>query len=108
MTIAVTGGNGEFGRAVLASLAARSGRPLVATVRDLARVEPLAGVDYRPGDFDDPATLRASLAGADAVLINATFFGPDPGRRRPRVAAAIQAATEAGVGQLVLTSWPDL
>jgi len=108
MTIAVTGGNGEFGRAVLESLAERAGEPVVATVRDLAKVQPVPGVDYRPGTFDDPETLRTSLAGVDALLMNATFFGADPALRLPRVAAAIGAAAQAGAGRIVLTSWPDL
>jgi NAD(P)H dehydrogenase (quinone) len=108
MTIAVTGGNGEFGRAVLESLAERAGEPVVATVRDLAKVQPVPGVDYRPGTFDDPESLRTSLARVDAVLINATFFGADPALRLPRVTAAIGAAAQAGAGRIVLTSWPDL
>jgi NAD(P)H dehydrogenase (quinone) len=108
MTIAVTGGSGEFGRATLQALGRRTREPLVATVRDLERVDPLPEVDYRPGDFDQPDTLRASLAGADTVLVNATFFGADPSLRLPRVAAAIRAAADAGVGRIVLTSWPDL
>ncbi|HVT66565.1 MAG TPA: NAD(P)H-binding protein [Trebonia sp.] len=108
MTIAVTGGNGEFGRAVLEALGARTREPCVATVRDLAQVRPLPGVDYRLGDFDQPDTLRAALAGVGTVLVNATFFGADPALRRPRVTAAIRAAAEAGVGRIVLTSWPDL
>jgi len=113
MTIAVTGGNGEFGRAVLESLSrlpesVQAGEPFVATVRDLAKVQPLPGVDYRPGGFDDPDTLRGSLAGIDVLLINATFFGADPAMRLPRVTAAIHAAAEAGAGRIVLTSWPDL
>jgi len=108
MTIAVTGGNGEFGHTVLESLKARSSEAVVATVRDLAAVQPLPGVDYRPGNFDDPATLRASLTGADTVLVNATFFGADQALRLPRVSAAIRAATQAGAGRIVLTSWPDL
>lgn len=108
MPIAVTGANGEFGRAVLESLRQRTDEPLIGTVRDPAKSEPLSGVDYRPGDFDEPDALRASLAGADAVLVNATFFGPDPSQRLRRVAAAIRAAASAGVGRIVLTSWPDL
>jgi NAD(P)H dehydrogenase (quinone) len=52
--------------------------------------------------------LRASLADVDTVLVNATFFGADPSRRRTRVRAAIDAATAAGVRRIVLTSWPDL
>ena len=108
MTIAVTGGNGEFGRAVLGALHKRACEPLVATVRDLAKVHRIPGVSYRPGDFDQPDSLRASLSGVDAVLINATFFGADPSLRYPRVSSAIRTAAEAGVGRIVLTSWPDL
>jgi NAD(P)H dehydrogenase (quinone) len=108
MTIAVTGGSGEFGRAILRALGPRAREPLVATVRDLARVDPLPGVDYRPGDFDQPDTLQASLADVDTVLVNATFFGADPSLRYPRVRSAIRAAADAGVGRIVLTSWPDL
>lgn len=69
---------------------------------------PLPGVDYRPGNFDEPDALRASLAGTDSVLVNATFFGSDPSLRLGRVAAAIRAAAAAGVGRIVLTSWCDL
>lgn len=108
MPIAVTGANGEFGRAVLGSLRHRTDERLIGTVREPAKSEPLPGVDYRPGDFDEPDALRASLAGVDSVLVNATFFGADPSRRLGRVAAAIRAAASAGVGRIVLTSWPDL
>lgn len=108
MPIAVTGANGEFGRTVLESLRQRTDEPLIGTVREPAKSQPLPGVDYRPGDFNEPDALRASLAGADSVLVNATFFGSDPSRRLGRVAAAIRAAASAGVGRIVLTSWPDL
>lgn len=108
MSIAVTGGNGEFGRAVLAQLRSLTQDPVIATVRDLAVAEKLPGVDYRPGDFDDPATLRASLDGVDTVLVNATFFGADPSLRLPRTTAAIEAAASAGARRIVLTSWPRL
>jgi NAD(P)H dehydrogenase (quinone) len=108
MSIAVTGGNGEFGRAVLEALGKRAREPLVATVRELGTAQRIPGVDYRPGDFDRPDSLRASLAGVDTVLINATFFGADPSLRRRRVSSAVRAAAGAGVGRIVLTSWPDL
>ncbi|SEG76729.1 NAD(P)H dehydrogenase (quinone) [Actinacidiphila yanglinensis] len=108
MAIAVTGGNGEFGSAVIAHLRNLTDQPVVATVRDVTKGRQSAGVDYRPGDFDDPESLRISLSGVDTVLVNATFFGPDPARRLPRVRAAIGAAADAGVGRIVLTSWPDL
>jgi len=108
MAIAVTGGNGEFGITVLEALRKRTHEPLVATVRDPAKAQRIEGVDYRPGDFDRPDSLRASLSGVDAVLINATFFGADPSLRRRRISSAIRAAAEAGVSRIVLTSWPDL
>lgn len=108
MSIAVTGGNGEFGRAVLAQLRHLAREPVVATVRDISKADKLPGVDYRPGNFDDPATLRTSLAEVDTVLVNATFFGADPSLRLPRVTAAIGTAAKAGVRRIVLTSWPRL
>ncbi|MEU4192604.1 NAD(P)H-binding protein [Kribbella sp. NPDC026611] len=115
MVLAVTGGHGEFGAAVLTHLKTLTDEPVVATVR--APGEPrrggqdegggVAGVEYRPGDFADPETLARSLEGVDSVLVNATFFGADPSRREPLVRAAIGAAVEAGVGRIVLTSWPQ-
>jgi NAD(P)H dehydrogenase (quinone) len=108
MSFAVTGGNGEFGRAVLGQLQNRTQEPVVATVRDISTANKLPGVEYRPGDFDDPATLRTSLVGVDTVLVNATFFGANPSLRLPRVTAAIDAATKAQVERIVLTSWPNL
>lgn len=107
MTFAVTGGHGEFGSAVVAHLQTLTDQPVVATVRDPGKVT-AAGIDYRAGDFDDPAALRASLTDVETVLINATFFGADPSRRRTRVAGAIGAAADAGVRRIVLTSWADL
>jgi NAD(P)H dehydrogenase (quinone) len=108
VTIAVTGGNGEFGKAVLAQLRDRGREHVIATVRDASQPGKLPGVDYRAGDFDDPRTLAKSLAGVGAILINATFFGADPSSRLARVSAAIDAATNAGVERIVLTSWPGL
>jgi NAD(P)H dehydrogenase (quinone) len=108
MTIAVTGGNGEYGHAVLEALGRRTREPVVATIRELAKVQPLPAVDYRPGDFDDPVGLRAALAGVDTVLVNATFFGADPALRLRRVTDAVRAAADAGATRIVLTSWPGL
>ncbi|MER7246522.1 NAD(P)H-binding protein [Kribbella sp. NPDC000426] len=107
MTLAVTGGHGEFGSAVVARVRALTDQPVVATVREPGRGEPVPGVEYRPGDFDDPARLTASLADVETVLVNATFFGADPAQRLPRVTAAIDAAVAAGVRRIVLTSWPQ-
>jgi NAD(P)H dehydrogenase (quinone) len=109
MRIVITGANGEVGRGVLEAVAARLPEAdLVATVRDTARAAGLAarGIDVRPGDFDEPGTLRDSFAGADLVFINATFFGAEPELRGRLVVNAIRAA--AGASRIVLTSWPDV
>jgi NAD(P)H dehydrogenase (quinone) len=108
MRFVITGGNGEFGRGVVEAVAARVPEArLVATVRDPERGAGLTarGIEVRPGEFDEPTRLRDAFAGADVVLVNATFFGVDPGLRGRRVENAITAA--AGAGRIVLTSWPD-
>jgi NAD(P)H dehydrogenase (quinone) len=107
MSIAITGGNGELGRGVLSSLLPRTNQLVVATVRDVHAAGDLP-VEARPGSFDEPDVLRESLSGVETLFINATFFGGDPSLRRRRVLNAITAATQVGVGQIVLTSWPDL
>jgi NAD(P)H dehydrogenase (quinone) len=107
VSIVITGANGEFGRSVLTSLVSRTDRPVIATVRDVRAARGLP-VETRPGSFDEPDVLRESFVGADTVFVNATFFGADPRQRRGRVLNAITAASKAGAGHLVLTSWPDL
>ena len=111
MVLVVTGANGEFGRAVVENvLAAAPSSRVVATVRDVARAADLTerGVEVRPGSFDDPDALARAFTGADTIVVNATFFGTVPDMRGRRVAAAIDAATEAGAERIVLTSWTDL
>jgi NAD(P)H dehydrogenase (quinone) len=111
MSIVITGANGEFGRAVLNAVAALSpGEHIVASVRDVARAADLKerGFDVRPGTFDEPEELRASLSGADTVFINATFFGAATELRGKRVATAIGAAAETGATRIILTTWPNL
>jgi NAD(P)H dehydrogenase (quinone) len=111
MSIVITGANGEFGRGVLNAAAALApGEHLVATVRDPARAAGLSarGIDVRPGDFDDPDTLRTAFRGARTVFVNATFFGAATELRGQRVAAAIRAAADAGAARIIVTTWPDL
>ena len=67
MTIAVTGGNGEFGRAVLESLVVRTAEPIVGTVRDLAKVVPAPGsvrkiISWVPLTATTPSHVGAPLA----------------------------------------------
>lgn len=111
MTLVITGANGEFGRTVLdTAIAAAPGERVVASVRDPAKSGDLLtrGVEVRAGSFDEPDRLRNTFAGADTVVVNATFFAATPELRGQRVASAIRAATDAGARRIVLTTWPDL
>lgn len=69
MTTLITGGAGFIGRRLAARMAAE-GRPVRALVRrpDEARALLPAGVEIARGDMTDPASLRAALAGASAVV----------------------------------------
>ena len=102
MTIAVTGGTGFVGQAVIDE-ACRQGLPL----RALARREqaPCDGVEWVRGDLADCGALEKLVAGADAILHiagvvntpdpmgfhlgNVTGTAPAPSRR-PSVAAALR------------------
>ncbi|MCW2935633.1 MAG: hypothetical protein JWM19_6595 [Actinomycetia bacterium] len=94
MSIVITGANGEFGRGVLNAVAALvPGERIVASVRDTARAADLQerGIEVRPGSFGEPDALLAAFRGADAVFVNATFFGAAPELRGRRIANAIRA-----------------
>lgn len=107
----ITGANGAlFGRPVLDRL--RQLAPdtdIVAGTRDPDSAPDLAqtGVAVRRVDFDDSASLKSAFAGVKAALINGTNYGTPADRRGGQHAAAIRAATEAGVERIVYTSWPD-
>lgn len=106
MTIAVTGGTGFVGQAVIDE-ACRRGTP----IRALARREqaPCDGVEWVHGDLANPQALAALLAGADAVLhIAGVVNTPDPmGFHLGNVVgteALVEAASQAGVRRLVFVS----
>ncbi|HEY2518834.1 MAG TPA: SDR family oxidoreductase [Streptosporangiaceae bacterium] len=107
MTIAVTGASGPFGRHAIEFLLRRGtpARQIVAIVRDPAKASDLRGrgVTVRRGDYDDPASLRAALAGVDRLLF---VSGSAVGRRIPQHQAVVDAAREAGVGLVGYTSAP--
>jgi NAD(P)H dehydrogenase (quinone) len=107
MTIAVTGASGPFGRLAIDALLSR-GTPadqIVAIVRDPAKVADLSerGIIVRTGDYDDPASLRAALAGVDRLLF---VSGSEVGQRVPQHRAVVDSARAAGVGLVVYTSAP--
>jgi NAD(P)H dehydrogenase (quinone) len=104
-TYAVTGATGKLGQLAVEGLLDRGVDPadVVAIVRTPGRAAGLAqrGVTVRAGDYDEPRTLPAALAGVEALLL---VSGSEPGRRLPQHRAVIEAAQTAGVGRLVYTS----
>lgn len=69
-TVAVTGALGFVASRLLPRLAARGARviALLRPGRDPAAILPLAEVEVRRGDLSDPASLRGTFDGADAVV----------------------------------------
>lgn len=102
MTIAVTAASGQLGGAVLkALLRLDTHQPIIGLARTPERARDL-GVEIRPGDYADPETLEASLAGVDAVLL---ISGNEPPQERiQQHRNLIDAANAAGVKRITYTS----
>jgi NAD(P)H dehydrogenase (quinone) len=107
MTIVVTGATGQLGRLIVEALLRDrvAASEIVAGGRDLAKLDDLAarGVRVERIDYNDPATLSASLAGADTLML---VSASEPGHRVSQHKAAIDAAVAAGVKRIVYTSAP--
>jgi dihydroflavonol-4-reductase len=69
MRVFVTGGNGFIGSVVVRQLA-DDGHRIACLLRSTSSVDRLAGIDYErvDGDVRDLESLRAGMAGADAVI----------------------------------------
>jgi len=96
--ILVTAATGSIGRFAVGELA-RTATAFTALVRDPARGAAL-GAPHVVGDFDDPPTLAAALAGVDRVLLNGAV-GESMIRQQ---CAVIDAARAAGVTRIVRIS----
>jgi UDP-glucose 4-epimerase len=103
--VAITGGSGRLGRAVVARLEGVCERLVV------DRVPPPAAVDHTAADVTDHAALKAAFAGCDAVVHLAAI--PNPRTAPADVTfrtnvegtfTALQAAEDAGVRRVVLAS----
>lgn len=106
MTLAVTGGTGFVGQAVLDEAVRRG-----IAVRALARREQPArdGVEWVRGDLSDALALAQLFAGADAVLhvagmVNAPDFAAFHACNVAGTEAVIEAARDAGVARFVAVS----
>jgi NAD(P)H dehydrogenase (quinone) len=102
----VTGASGQLGRRVVELLLASGAGPIIATTRTPARLAALAarGVDVRPADFDDDASLAAAFAGASRALVISTDALDRPGRRIEQHRRAFAALERAGAQHVVYTS----
>jgi uncharacterized protein YbjT (DUF2867 family)/predicted ester cyclase len=97
----ITGATGVAGAEVARALL-EQGRPVRAFVRDPDRARRLLGDDVQlaVGDFADPASLRAALAGAHTLVLSCA----DDPRRVEWETAALAAAADAGVQRVVRLS----
>ncbi|MEV8094871.1 NmrA/HSCARG family protein [Kitasatospora sp. NPDC085879] len=108
--VAVAGATGTQGAAVVDALLAH-GLPVRALTRTpgsaAARALAAAGAHVVPADFDDRESLDAALAGTAALFAVSTPFGPSGADLTTEVrqgTALIEAAADARVGHIVLTS----
>lgn len=104
-TIAVTGTSGKLGPLVVDALLERGITPsdIVAIARSTDTIKHLAdrGIVTRHGDYNDPDSLDAALAGVDRlVLVSSSALG----QRVAQHTNVIAAAERAGVSRIVYTS----
>jgi NAD(P)H dehydrogenase (quinone) len=100
----VTGATGQLGRLVIDHLVKLvPTADVVALIRKESDAAEFAakGVATRIGDYDNPASLEAALAGIDRVLL---ISSPTIGQRVPQHKALIDAAKVAGVSFIAYTS----
>jgi uncharacterized protein YbjT (DUF2867 family) len=99
--ILVTGATGNVGSEVVKALAAR-GVPVKALAHNVEKAAALAGpgVEIVAGDFADPASLDAALAGVDHLFL----LSPAAENQVEREGNVIEAAQRAGVAHVVKLS----
>ena len=100
--IVVSGASGHLGRLVTYGLLSAVDADRVRLVtRSPGGLDAPVGTDVRLADMNDPKTLRRAYEGAETLLIISTDTVDG---RSAQHAAAIDAATDAGVGRVVYTS----
>ncbi|AKP67867.1 NAD(P)H-binding protein [Companilactobacillus ginsenosidimutans] len=109
MKYAITGSTGKFGRkAVEDLLKLVDASDVIALARNEEKAHELlpAGIEVRPGSYEDVDALTASLDGVDRLL----FISSQPGAATPRLVQhtnVINAAKAAGVKYIAYTSFPS-
>ena len=102
MKVAITAASGQLGTQIVRAMI-----PLIpsSNIVGLARTPGKAkhlGIEIRPGDYNDKASLEASLQSVDAVLLVSGMDAPE--RRIEQHRNVIGAAGSAGVTKIVYTS----
>ncbi len=100
-TILVTGATGNVGRHLVQDLVSR-GAAVRAFVRDAGKARELfgSGIELSRGDYDDPASIAAALAGVDRVFL----LTPSHPHMDRWEGALVQAAAAAKVRRIVKMS----
>jgi NAD(P)H dehydrogenase (quinone) len=102
MRIVVTGASGKVGGEVARLLHGAPGVELRIVGRRIERLPELAGVERAAASFADADACRAAFDGADALLLVSAGEADD---RLDQHRTAIEAASRAGVGHVVYTSF---
>lgn len=102
MRIVLTGASGRIGGAAARRLVGAPGVQLRLVGRSLDRLPQIEGAEVAQAEFSDAAACRAAFVGADALLLVSAGEAAD---RLDQHRIAIEAATEAGVGHVVYTSF---
>ena len=104
-TLAISGASGQLGRIVTQELIDRGVAPadlvLITRTPDALADRSSAGVQVRAGDFSQPDSLTAALAGVDRLLVISTDV---VGERLAGHQAAVRAAAGAGLERILYTS----
>lgn len=102
MTIAVTAVSGHLGAAIAqALLDLNTKEPIIGLARTPSNAK-ITGIEVRPGDYEKPEELEASLAGVETLLLVSGMDAPE--KRIGQHRNVINAAKAAGVKKIVYTS----
>lgn len=101
-SIAVAAASGQLGSEIARATIELVGRDRVVGLARTPGKARALDVEVRPGDYDSPKDLEASLQGIDTLLIVSGMDAPE--KRIVQHRNAIEAARRAGVRKIVYTS----
>ncbi|PWQ97848.1 SDR family oxidoreductase [Leucothrix pacifica] len=102
MKIAVTAASGKLGTEIVNALAeVMPKQDIIGLARTPDNAKGL-GIEVRPGDYNDPEALEASLKSVDVILLVSGMDAPDARIQQHR--NVIEAAKKNGVKKIVYTS----